>query len=328
MKNHFPFIFLILFTSISIAKERESFLPYKVLTCEPNQELKENETEFFFYSPHLESVYFGMEVSYSVDDRIGTTRIDKQGAFSIKSTPGKHIMQLYLPDHYEIYIDSIDSKAQHRTSIELYWAYTELEISVDKPVIYLYPEKEMEVSVRLESTGELNFIYPPFNIENEWKVMASPNGDLNQHGDQYRYLFWEATQENFIFPGFYFQGFYCTPSTSLSILEEICDSFGLNSQEKADLITFWGPKVQQMENSFIRVLLNEEADRFGTLNIQPKPDHIYRIYLLVVKDPVLIEEPIEEEFASPQFFTPIHREGFTVVEWGGTVISGSGHEKL
>lgn len=45
-----------------------------------------------------------------------------------------------------------------------------------KPVIYLYPEEETQVSVRLDFDGELTSTYPSY--EDGWTVDASPDGTL------------------------------------------------------------------------------------------------------------------------------------------------------
>ena len=45
-----------------------------------------------------------------------------------------------------------------------------------KPVIYLYPEKAMEISVKLEYDGELTCTYLAY--ENGWRVLAQPDGTL------------------------------------------------------------------------------------------------------------------------------------------------------
>ena len=45
-----------------------------------------------------------------------------------------------------------------------------------KPVIYLYPEQEQEVSVRLDYDGELTCTYPEYN--DGWTVTAKPDGRL------------------------------------------------------------------------------------------------------------------------------------------------------
>ena len=45
-----------------------------------------------------------------------------------------------------------------------------------KPVIYLYPEEQTEVSVKLDYDGELTVTYPAY--EDGWNVTAYPDGTL------------------------------------------------------------------------------------------------------------------------------------------------------
>lgn len=61
-----------------------------------------------------------------------------------------------------------------------------------KPVDYLYPEAEMEVTVSLDYDGELTCVYPA--TENgAWSVTASPDGTLTDaSGQTYNYLYWEG----------------------------------------------------------------------------------------------------------------------------------------
>ena len=52
---------------------------------------------------------------------------------------------------------------------------------VRKPVIYLYPEKEMDISVEINmKNGYFTTIYPKFNEGNKWNVHALPNGDITK----------------------------------------------------------------------------------------------------------------------------------------------------
>ena len=63
----------------------------------------------------------------------------------------------------------------------------------EKPVIYLYPEETMDISVQLNlKNSKFTTIYPKFNDENTWNVRAKPNGDILMNGKAYPYLFWEA----------------------------------------------------------------------------------------------------------------------------------------
>ena len=60
-----------------------------------------------------------------------------------------------------------------------------------KPVIYLYPEEETEVSVSLKPDGKLTCTYPAYN--GGWTVTASPDGTLTDgRGQTYNYLYWEG----------------------------------------------------------------------------------------------------------------------------------------
>ena len=49
-------------------------------------------------------------------------------------------------------------------------------LTLAKPVIYLYPKEEMEVTVRLELDGNLTCTYPAY--DEGWTVTARPDGTL------------------------------------------------------------------------------------------------------------------------------------------------------
>ena len=82
-----------------------------------------------------------------------------------------------------------------------------LHMVLKKPVIYVYPEKPMEVSVSINITkGKFSVIYSRFNDgNNTWKIKADPNGDIEIKNRKYPYLFYECdsyfnqeTNEGFI----------------------------------------------------------------------------------------------------------------------------------
>ena len=54
-----------------------------------------------------------------------------------------------------------------------------------KPVIYLYPETTMEVSVELDFDGTLTTTYPAYR--DGWTVTAFPDGTLINHADGREY---------------------------------------------------------------------------------------------------------------------------------------------
>lgn len=61
-----------------------------------------------------------------------------------------------------------------------------------KPVIYLYPEEETVVTVKLDYDGVLTVTYPAY--QDGWRVLARPDGTLTdlETGLEYSYLFWEG----------------------------------------------------------------------------------------------------------------------------------------
>jgi hypothetical protein len=45
-------------------------------------------------------------------------------------------------------------------------------------IIYIYPGKETTVQVSLGFPEKLSCVYPEYNAEESWEVIAQPNGDL------------------------------------------------------------------------------------------------------------------------------------------------------
>ncbi len=126
----------------------------------------------------------------------------------------------------------------------------------------------------------------------------------------YNYLFWEAKSTNSIDISQVKTGFFVKNDEVISFLEEKLTEAGLTSQEQADFITFWAPRLNQNKLNFIHFMFNQTCNRLAELNISPTPDNIYRIYILWSK--------VDEEFEiDEQKIIRANREGFTVIEWGG-----------
>lgn len=56
------------------------------------------------------------------------------------------------------------------------------EQAAAKPVIYLYPEKETTVTVKLDYAGALTCTYPAYG--DGWTVTACPDGTLTDNAGQ------------------------------------------------------------------------------------------------------------------------------------------------
>lgn len=178
-----------------------------------------------------------------------------------------------------------------------------------KPVLYLYPEEETRVTVNFEKEESLLTTYPKF--KDEWEVVAYPNGDLYK-GDKYYYaLYWdEKTKSDFDFS----TGFYVEGDAAIEFLEEKLTYIGLNDKERNEFIMYWLPTLENNAKSIVHFNLTEEREKENKLIIEPTPDSLLRVEILIkkVKNKVNIKE---------QKLTTFERRGFTAVEWGGTIVN-------
>ena len=174
-----------------------------------------------------------------------------------------------------------------------------------KPVIYLYPEKEQEVNVKLDLDGKFTFTYPEYN--NGWNVTAKPDGTIISDGKEYSYLFWEGLMPTFK-PDFK-EGFVIKGSESAEFLRETLSQMGLTPKEYNEFIVYWAPKLQENEYNKIYFAEDDYTDK-AKLEINPKPDSILRVFMVY-------EKADENTVLPKQEIKPFERKGFTVVEWGG-----------
>ena len=183
------------------------------------------------------------------------------------------------------------------------------EATTAKPVIYLYPEEETEVTVRLDYDGDLTTTYPAY--EGGWTVTAAPDGTLTDaEGREYYCLFWEGLPSwDYDFS----QGFCVRGEDTAAFLEEALRDLGLTDKEANEFLIYWLPK---MEGSAYN-LLSFQTERYtdhARLTVTPQPDTVLRVFLAWKA----LEEPVDVE---PQTLTAPDREGFTLVEWGGCQVS-------
>lgn len=182
-------------------------------------------------------------------------------------------------------------------------------VSEDKPVIYLYPEETLDVEVKLGNSEYLSCTYPKY--ENGWKVIANPDGNLidKKTGRNLYALYWEG--ENIPKQINMQEGFCIKGEDTSKFLEEKLELLGLNEKEAEEFIIYWLPKMQNNKYNFIRFETIEEQNSSMPLEVTPKPDSVIRIMM----DWKALDEKIE---VSEQKLVTPEREGFTLVEWGGS----------
>lgn len=187
-------------------------------------------------------------------------------------------------------------------------SFAEEDVSA-KPVIYLYPEEKTEVSVALDYDGELTVTYPDY--ADGWHVTAYPDGTLlDADGNEYSYLFWEGVSDT-VYD--FSKGFCVAGEDTADFLRETLSAIGLTPEEYNEFIVYWLPKMQ--DNPYN--LISFQAGRYtesARLEITPAPDSVLRVFMAWKP----LDKPQE---IAPQTFPAFLREGFTVVEWGGTQVS-------
>lgn len=179
-----------------------------------------------------------------------------------------------------------------------------------KPVIYLYPEEETQVSVKLDYDGKLTSAYPAY--EDGWTVTARPDGTLidPDTGREYYCLFWEGITDveydltsGFVVPG----------EETAAFLEDALSALGLTEREADEFIIYWLPRMEGNAYNLISFQKELYTDH-AVLTIDPAPDSVLRVFMAWKG----LDKPVEVE---PQVLEGFERTGFTVVEWGGTEVS-------
>ena len=183
------------------------------------------------------------------------------------------------------------------------------EQAAAKPVIYLYPEEETAVSVKLDYDGQLTTTYPAYN--NGWSVTAEPDGTLyDQQGREYSYLFWEGSSDI----AYDFSQGFCVPGEETAeFLRCTLEKLGLTAREYNEFIVYWLPQMEGSAYNLIAFQSDDYTDH-ARLTISPEPESILRVFMAWQP----LQEPVE---IIPQDLPSFERTGFTVVEWGGVRVS-------
>lgn len=188
----------------------------------------------------------------------------------------------------------------------LFLIYITVVPSVKKPMIYIYPKEKMNVSVKLSDSRNITVSYPEY--KNMWNVTAYPDGTLVKDGNKYYGLYYEAKWKN---RNDLKEGFVVNSDDVEKFLEEKLTYLGLNYKEREEFIVYWLPKLKESKYNYIYFETMDEINQKMKLDIEPKPDTLIRI--IMDYKPLNRKINIKEEK-----LTKVERNGYTVVEWGGT----------
>ena len=177
-----------------------------------------------------------------------------------------------------------------------------------KPVIYVYPEAEAEVSVLVSPKGGLTTSIP--SMGQGWRIKARPDGILTDLGTgrDWPYLFWES--RDYGPPPSMDEGFVISREEIESWFTSKLSFLGLRGKELGDFLEYWRPILSTSPWVFIRFQSRERIDAEAPLVVEPRPDSVIRVYFEYLP----LEEPVP---VRAQALVEAQRKGFAVVEWGG-----------
>jgi hypothetical protein len=204
-------------------------------------------------------------------------------------------LQLSTPTPY-LYSEP---KVPHtRTYTGSYWGPV-----VRKPNIYLYPEGDTTVCVRL-IPKEGNFITKSLPLyEDGWRVDVDSGHKLN---GMFNYLFYEGklTSTPSIGEG------WCVGSDSICVFfNTSLRKYGFNEKEISDFVEYWRERLPKTRFYLVFPLYTDEVEREFALDVKPSPTSVLRVWFCI--------EPVENSVRlEPPEIPTFERRGFVVTEWG------------
>lgn len=179
-----------------------------------------------------------------------------------------------------------------------------------KPVIYLYPQTKTTVSVKV---GAFITKSVPQYPQTGWNVTASPSGEISSNDQTYPSLFWEGKGEG-LYNSHSGEGFVVAQENLLSTLKSQLSLQGLNQKETKDFLEFWQPRLPHTPYVRLTWLNTADMNELAPLTVSPRPDTTIRVFLEFegLSSPVRLQ---------PQKLVSPPRRGFTLVEWGGLLLS-------
>ncbi len=177
-----------------------------------------------------------------------------------------------------------------------------------KPVIYLYPEEQTDVSVQVNFPlgGEFTCTYPEYG--DGWNVTAMPDGTLyDANGDEYYCLYWEGKSRDVMDDS---KGFCVAGKDTAKFMREKLIYIGLSAREANEFIIYWLPKMQDNPYNIITLHTDDYA-RSVPLTVSPAPDTQIRVFMTYYSSDTPVDIPEQE-------LLHYERTGFTLVEWGGS----------
>lgn len=311
------YLFALLFASFTInhaaAEQRKSVPGFYIYQTTKSTAVKNGEAKmkFHFNSPNFSSTPKGYQtiIYYSVNELVDTFILDPDFTSTIQVKAQKTVFKFWAgPGYNEVISDTVLIENQTINEAQINFNPENMMIEVDKPVIYFQSPVQLNFTLHVNPVNNFTFTYPSY--QDQWQGTVYPTGEVQINGQKYPYLFWDAKQEFTL--GKQSNGYHISKKELIPFLEKQLSNAGLTSTEKTDFITYWGPRLAQYEAAFIQFYLQEACDQFATIQCEPKPTAINRLY-------IGFSEWNEkyELYLHPVDLPVFKRDGFNLLEWGG-----------
>jgi hypothetical protein len=181
-----------------------------------------------------------------------------------------------------------------------------------KPVIYLYPPKPTELTVKVFPNGGFTYADPKY--EDGWNVRANTDGTMVnlKDGKTYPYLFWEGVGLNYPITQ---DGWVVSKQEVEKFLQEKLPLLGLQGREADDFLDYWVKRLSEAPYYRINFLKQEQFNELAPLKFEgAMPESFIRV--------MMTAKPLEKNEESHPLAIPAPqaRRGFVFVEWGGVVL--------
>lgn len=257
--------------------------PYILFTTNVDGCSEKIVNHFIDYDDYLYKLYLDIEYRCGVCPAIPTTFIYKA------HTPNMDGID------FEVY-----TKAVSRETCDPNVAY--------KPIIYIYPTEDMDLTIKLGNKDNLTYTYPLY--KDSWNVRVSTDGNIYDYDTNRNYygLYWEGID--------YYKldmstGFVVKKEDTIKFLEEKLAILGLNEYEINEFIIYWIDKLDNNYN-YISFRSIEDINKSMPLIVSKEPDTLIRVMV----DFKGLDNYIE---VKEQELTKVERKGYTIVEWGGSI---------
>lgn len=180
-----------------------------------------------------------------------------------------------------------------------------------KPVIYLYPEKETDLHVEVKPNVGFTKTIPEY--KDGWKVTAFPDGTIIDKETQQRfdYLYWTGWVEGYPLIE---QGWVVAQKDLSVFFDTYLPKYGLVGKEIDDFKDYWVNDMNEAPYYAVTFVDQAVIDELSPLAVDVAPDTVIRVLMTAtpLERPIKLNPPRVPE-------TPV-RHGFTVAEWGGTIL--------